>query len=99
MDCLTRTSALRICGTIGLVLVACSRATPAESSQAVAETTAAPVPSSTVGQPTPITRGFRNDATLHDITFVSPTSGWTVGDRGVIWHTDDAGVTWRQQTS
>jgi photosystem II stability/assembly factor-like uncharacterized protein len=46
-----------------------------------------------------MTRGFRNDATLHGITFISPTTGWAVGDRGVIWHTDDAGTTWRQQPS
>lgn len=64
-----------------------------------AETATAPAPIPAIDQPTPITRGFRNDATLHDITFTNSTSGWAVGDRGVIWHTDDAGTTWRQQQS
>ena len=47
----------------------------------------------------PIITAFRNDAALNDITFVNPSSGWVVGDRGVIWHTDDGGKTWRQQAS
>ena len=43
--------------------------------------------------PTPLTRAFRNDAALHEITFAGPSTGWAVGDRGVIWHTDDGGAT------
>jgi hypothetical protein len=97
MDCLTLTSALRICSTVLLLLVPFSRAISAEPKQMVADTATASAPSRAIGQPTPITRGFRNDATLHGITFISPTTGWAVGDRGVIWHTDDAGTTWRQQ--
>lgn len=46
-----------------------------------------------------IVRAFRNDAALADVYFVNPTSGWAVGDRGVIWHTDDGGTSWRQQAS
>jgi photosystem II stability/assembly factor-like uncharacterized protein len=49
--------------------------------------------------PTPITRAFRNDAALNSIFFINQSTGWAVGDRGVIWHTDDAGATWRQQPS
>ena len=42
---------------------------------------------------------FRNDAALHSISFANPSSGWAVGDRGVIWHTDDGGANWRQQAA
>jgi photosystem II stability/assembly factor-like uncharacterized protein len=50
-------------------------------------------------QVTPIVRAMRNDAALNDICFVSPTLGWAVGDRGVIWHTADGGATWHEQSS
>src|SRR5215213_2359524 len=50
-------------------------------------------------QPTAITRAFRNDAVLNSLSFINQSTGWTVGDRGVIWHTEDAGATWRQQLS
>src|SRR5690348_6965594 len=56
-------------------------------------------PSLGVAQPTPITRAFRNDATLNSLSFVNPSTGWAVGDRGVIWHTDDGGANWRTQPS
>jgi len=36
----------------------------------------------------------QNDARLNDVCFVSPTKGWAVGDRGVIWQTVDGGATW-----
>jgi photosystem II stability/assembly factor-like uncharacterized protein/TolA-binding protein len=39
-----------------------------------------------------------NDARLNDIYFVDVQHGWAVGDRGVIWHTDD-GNQWRTQES
>ena len=39
------------------------------------------------------------DAELTDIFFLDPDTGWAVGDRGVIWHTDDAGRKWRLQSS
>lgn len=41
----------------------------------------------------------RLDAELHDVCFVDASHGWAVGDRGVIWHTDDGGAHWRQQAS
>jgi photosystem II stability/assembly factor-like uncharacterized protein len=50
-------------------------------------------------KPTPITIAFRNDAAINDVAFVDPSTGWAVGDRGVIWHTTDGGTTWRQQSS
>ncbi len=40
-----------------------------------------------------------NDATLNDVYFVDAHFGWAVGDRGVIWHTEDGGRSWQLQTS
>ncbi len=39
------------------------------------------------------------DARLNDVCFIDAQRGWAVGDRGVIWHTDDGGRAWQQQTS
>jgi photosystem II stability/assembly factor-like uncharacterized protein len=39
------------------------------------------------------------DAQLADVTFVSASHGWTVGDRGLILHTADGGQHWEEQTS
>ncbi|HEX5443727.1 MAG TPA: YCF48-related protein, partial [Pirellulales bacterium] len=39
------------------------------------------------------------DAQLADVVFVDRHHGWAVGDRGVIWHTADAGRTWVLQPS
>ena len=49
----------------------------------------------------PVTVGqtMQNDASLADVTFVDRTTGWAVGDRGVIWHTADGGATWQLQAS
>lgn len=38
-----------------------------------------------------------DDAQLNDVYFVDDRQGWAVGDRGVIWHTEDAGRQWRLQ--
>ncbi len=40
-----------------------------------------------------------DDAGLNDIAFVDARTGWAVGDRGVIWHTDDGGQNWQLQQS
>lgn len=42
---------------------------------------------------------MRSDARLNDVCFVSPRTGWAVGDRGTIWHTDDGGTHWTLQRS
>jgi photosystem II stability/assembly factor-like uncharacterized protein/TolA-binding protein len=39
------------------------------------------------------------DARLNDLCFVDDQCGWAVGDRGVIWHTDDGGRQWNPQNS
>jgi photosystem II stability/assembly factor-like uncharacterized protein len=72
---------------------------PQRSTNADDTTPAAGSPSAEMSQPTPLTRAFRNDAALNDIAFVDQRFGWAVGDRGAIWHSDDAGTTWRQQQS
>lgn len=46
-----------------------------------------------------VLRPLQEDAELADVCFVDATHGWAVGDRGVIWHTDDGGRSWRLQTS
>jgi len=46
-----------------------------------------------------LARSAREDAELHDITFVDATHGWAVGDHGAIWHTADGGQTWGPQRS
>jgi photosystem II stability/assembly factor-like uncharacterized protein len=42
---------------------------------------------------------FFNDARLADVCFVDDQFGWAVGDRGVIWHTEDGGRQWQLQHS
>lgn len=42
---------------------------------------------------------FLRDAELTDVFFVDPDLGWAVGDRGVIWHTEDGGRNWQLQSS
>ena len=37
------------------------------------------------------------DAELTDVCFVDSDQGWAVGDRGVIWHTEDGGRHWQLQ--
>ncbi|MBC8351540.1 MAG: tetratricopeptide repeat protein [Planctomycetes bacterium] len=39
------------------------------------------------------------DAALHDVFFLDVDRGWAVGDRGVIWTTDDGGRHWRLSDS
>ena len=39
------------------------------------------------------------DAELTAVTFADADRGWAVGDRGVIWHTDDGGRNWKLQRS
>ena len=50
------------------------------------------------GQP-PSATAMQNDAMLADVAFVDAVQGWAVGDRGVIWHTDDGGAHWQLQPS
>ena len=38
--------------------------------------------------------GWRDDATLHDVCFVNTTTGWAVGNQGVILRTTDGGQNW-----
>ncbi len=74
----------------------------AEDPQSAAAT-ASPVSARKSEQPeTPasaIVRAMRNDAALNDIFFIAPSTGWAAGDRGVIWHTEDGGATWREQSA
>jgi photosystem II stability/assembly factor-like uncharacterized protein len=55
-----------------------------------AQSLRAPAPGSRL-QPTP----EQDDATLHDVTFVGSRIGYAVGERGVVWKTEDGGRSWR----
>jgi photosystem II stability/assembly factor-like uncharacterized protein len=90
MDCHATTHSRRYRAYLVLFLLALARLS-------FADTSAPQAPSS--AQPTAITRAFRNDAALNSLSFINQSTGWAVGDRGVIWHTEDAGATWRQQQS
>ena len=52
-----------------------------------------------LAQPPRFPEEFLRDAELTDVFFVDPDRGWAVGDRGVIWHTDDGGRNWQLQSS
>jgi photosystem II stability/assembly factor-like uncharacterized protein len=57
------------------------------------------VAGSGLGQEMPAPDPMLSDAQLTDVVFVDRAQGWAVGDRGVIWHTADAGRTWTLQPS
>ena len=48
-----------------------------------------------VESPRPSRVNSLSDAALQDICFVDRLHGWAVGDRGVIWKTQDGGASWR----
>ncbi len=98
MDCQSPTSAwkqLLFCTPLLITLPPLAHADTTQPFAASPVTATAPASA----QPTPIVRAFRNDAALNHVAFANPSSGWAVGDRGVIWHTDDGGASWHQQPS
>ncbi|HEY1601070.1 MAG TPA: YCF48-related protein [Pirellulales bacterium] len=46
-----------------------------------------------------LARSMLDDAELSAVTFVDTLHGWAVGDRGVIWRTDDGGESWQLSAS
>lgn len=50
-------------------------------------------------RPVTVVETMRNDASLADVAFVDRSTGWAVGDRGVIWHTTNGGAMWAEQRS
>ena len=50
-------------------------------------------------QPIPSPHAMKEDAELTDIVFLDADTGWAVGDRGVIWKTQDGGRRWELQNS
>src|SRR5262249_46943473 len=72
------------------------RAATADSPTAPTNASTAVASVDSTGPAIAVVRAMRNDAALNDICFTSSTGGWAVGDRGVIWHTDDSGKTWNQ---
>jgi photosystem II stability/assembly factor-like uncharacterized protein len=66
--------------------------------------------SASIGQPidAPVDEGTirrallaerRSDARLNDVYYITPTTGWAVGDCGTIWNTQDGGEHWTLQES
>jgi photosystem II stability/assembly factor-like uncharacterized protein len=45
------------------------------------------------------TAAMREDAELADVFFLDGLRGWAVGDRGVVWHTEDGGRNWQEQAT
>ena len=45
-------------------------------------------------QPASLPPQMLEDAELNDVFFVDPDRGWAIGDRGVIWSTEDGGRHW-----
>lgn len=43
----------------------------------------------------PVASPSQDDATLHDVQFAGARIGIAVGDRGVVWRTEDGGQTWQ----
>ena len=54
---------------------------------------ATPLPALEIGR-NEIPDGWRDDATLHDVHFVNVSTGWAVGNQGVILRTTDGGRNW-----
>ncbi|PHR97543.1 MAG: hypothetical protein COA78_27500 [Blastopirellula sp.] len=50
-------------------------------------------------QPRGVLTGWYDDANLNDLYFIDQNRGWAIGDHGVIWQTQNAGVHWKQQPS
>src|SRR5690606_41169169 len=62
----------------------------------LAQTVRRALPTQALSTPVP---PLLDDAGLHDVQFVGQRRGWAVGDRGVIWRTDDGGETWQRLAS
>ena len=45
----------------------------------------------------PLHESLRRDAAIRAIDFVDANSGWAVGERGALWHTDNGGKSWQMQ--
>lgn len=57
------------------------------------------LPERTWAQPSAPPPEMLEDAELTDVLFLDADRGFAVGDRGVIWGTDDGGRTWKRQPS
>lgn len=44
-------------------------------------------------------QGAADEARLNAVTFVDATTGWIVGEFGLVLHTEDGGTTWKRQRS
>ena len=56
-------------------------------------------PNTGYAQPRGVLTGWYDDANLNDLFFIDQNQGWAIGDHGVIWQTQDAGMHWKQHPS
>jgi photosystem II stability/assembly factor-like uncharacterized protein len=95
MDVRSTTSSIAWTLTVAVCLAA-PRPAAAQSSRI--EAVPAPDGLPNVGLPSPGPSAddvlLRDDANLHDVCFLG-SNGWSVGDHGAIWHTQDRGRTWK----
>ena len=52
------------------------------------------IPKDLPAEPSSLPPQMLEDAELNDVFFLDPDRGWAVGDRGVIWATEDGGRHW-----
>ena len=85
---------------IALLFLACHATAYAQNAPPIGNVrdplNAAGVPTKWDETKSPYTEMF-GDARLYDVCFVNHQHGWAVGDRGVIWNTNDGGTTWQIQ--
>jgi len=86
-------------GSSVLTLLLAAQIPPPSPAAFVHATGARPMPAIDASADPMICDVMRGDARLADVCFVDPRHGWAVGDRGVIWHTDDGGANWQLQQS
>ncbi|HEV3301582.1 MAG TPA: YCF48-related protein [Planctomycetaceae bacterium] len=67
---------------------------PAAAQSSSLEQARVPAVTPSSGTP-PVDDSLRDDANLHDVCFVGSRDGWSVGDHGAVWRTEDGGRTWK----
>ena len=70
-----------------------------QAAAAIALTASGGLAARTSAEPVSSPPEMLEDAELTDVFFLDPDRGWAVGDRGVIWATEDGGRHWRLQDS
>ncbi len=68
----------------------------ADHRAAAQSSTHEPAPKTSTSPRTPaVDDSLRDDANLHDVSFLGRSDGWSIGDHGAVWRTEDGGRTWK----